>query len=525
MSFGGSLSLRGSLSSHGSVLTCLSVQGTVPTPGVSCLDYAESYPTQDSTIGGGDIVAIDRLNPENVIKGNNSNSIFGVVSTNPAILINGSDIRTGTDISKQPEGTVPIALAGRVPVKVNLQGGPIKAGDYITASSIPGVGKKATRAGTVIGQALENYSGGGTVMVFVNAGFYNGTSLDDIASGIEGTGLAKTLISQFTNNPETVTGLSDVFAQRLAAQSEIIAPKVTTQNLDVLGSASFDEISVNKITAKEITGLDILTSQISSLLGQTASMAFKIISIANQSKEFDVRLSALETASRSFDIADPFQVKGALEVTGLTALNGGLKVNDIGSNDTAVNFLSDIIFFGRPYFNSDTAGFAIVPKGQKKVEVVFDREYLDEPVVNANISLDASVSEETFFASDVRYLITKKTTRGFTIVLNQLAPEDIKFNWIALAVRNAKTFTPPLPTPEASVSITPAAEPGPSATPELTPTPTETPVPTPVVSETPTPTPISEPTPESTPEPTPTPTPEISPIPEVTPVPTPEPTP
>ena len=63
-----------------------------------------------------------------------------------------------------------VALAGRVPVKVNTENGPISIGDRIAPSSIPGVGRKAIDPESSIGLALSGYSGEeiGRVMVFVN---------------------------------------------------------------------------------------------------------------------------------------------------------------------------------------------------------------------------------------------------------------------------------------------------------------------------------------------------------------------
>jgi hypothetical protein len=71
-----------------------------------------------------------------------------------------------------------IALAGRVPVKVDSSYGNIEIGDYLTASPTPGVAMKAARAGAVIGVALEAFAGGsGKVMTFVQRGWYGGDAL------------------------------------------------------------------------------------------------------------------------------------------------------------------------------------------------------------------------------------------------------------------------------------------------------------------------------------------------------------
>jgi hypothetical protein len=53
----------------------------------------------------------------------------------------------------------PIALSGRVPTKVNLEGGPVEVGDRIAPSSVPGVGKRATFFEDSVGIALEPYDG------------------------------------------------------------------------------------------------------------------------------------------------------------------------------------------------------------------------------------------------------------------------------------------------------------------------------------------------------------------------------
>ena len=90
---------------------------------------------------------------------------MGIVSTNPGLIM-------GDDT--QPEGKpILLALAGRVPVKVSSENGPIKAGDYLTTSSKPGVAMKATHAGQMIGKAMESYSNDdktaiGRISTFVN---------------------------------------------------------------------------------------------------------------------------------------------------------------------------------------------------------------------------------------------------------------------------------------------------------------------------------------------------------------------
>jgi hypothetical protein len=94
--------------------------------------------------------------------------LLGVVSESP-----------GLEIGQAAANSVPVALTGRVSVKVNGSGGAIKIGDPITPSLISGEGMKATEAGKILGTAMEAYTaeGSGTIMVNVNVGYYLGDEL------------------------------------------------------------------------------------------------------------------------------------------------------------------------------------------------------------------------------------------------------------------------------------------------------------------------------------------------------------
>lgn len=213
------------------------------------------------------------------------------------------------------------------------------------------------------------------------------------------------------------------------------------------------------------------------------------------------------------------RLAAGLEIITPRIIAQGLEVESIGALNDSVTFLSDTIFFGRPYFTTDTAGFAVIEEGGKNVEVVFEKEYIEQPIVNTTISLeeDNNANDELIFANNINYIITKKSVSGFTIMLNKPAPKDIKFSWIALAVKNAKTFTSIEniePMPEVIPEVLPQPTPEvitPEPTPELTPETTSESLPEPAME--PTPEIISEPTPEISPEATPEAKPESTPEP------------
>jgi hypothetical protein len=152
------------------------VENSVGTGNVSAFDLSEYYPASED-VQKGDVVVADPNLIATVRRSNDSYqpNIIGVVATDPAIVINENEIAFGKTAGDNFNSRKPyIALAGRVPVKVSTENGPISVGDPLTSSSITGVAMKATQSGPVIGKALENYSGNevSKILVFVSTSWY-----------------------------------------------------------------------------------------------------------------------------------------------------------------------------------------------------------------------------------------------------------------------------------------------------------------------------------------------------------------
>lgn len=131
------------------------------------LDLAENFRTADNTLAPGEIVTFDPSNPSAYIVRASSAAIpiLGVISTAPGVVL-GEPFPPG-DLDKSLR---PVALSGRVPVKVNTENGDIVPGDSLTISSQPGVAMKANDGDQAIGYALGSYlgSGIGSIQVFVS---------------------------------------------------------------------------------------------------------------------------------------------------------------------------------------------------------------------------------------------------------------------------------------------------------------------------------------------------------------------
>ena len=121
---------------------------------------------------------------------------------------------------------MPVALNGRVPVKVSSSSEAIEPGDYLTTSTESRQGlMKATGPGYVIGKALAAWdpsTGEPTVMVYVEPGYYNGP---DASTYVQNGGNA-------TLSGITVSGTSD-FADLNASGT-----KATITNLVVTGDTT-----------------------------------------------------------------------------------------------------------------------------------------------------------------------------------------------------------------------------------------------------------------------------------------------
>jgi hypothetical protein len=112
-------------------------------------DLAENY-LSDAEYEPGTILQIGGEKEVTICSTYESEMVVGIVSTNPAYLMNSG-----------LEGGVAIALKGRVPCKVK---GPIKRGDILVSSNVPGHAEvrrhgHRTNPYSVIGKALQDFNG------------------------------------------------------------------------------------------------------------------------------------------------------------------------------------------------------------------------------------------------------------------------------------------------------------------------------------------------------------------------------
>lgn len=247
-------------------------------------DLAEMYQAQEYVEPGDVIAVVSGISVAKATLGD-KDKMMGVVSTKPGVVLG-----SGPDAEGR-SGDVPIALTGRVPVKVSTENGAIKPGDYLTLSSTKGVGARATKAGAVIGQALESYSGSGVgkILVFVKNSYYSGLSLENFPGlTISHASTPEAILIALQNGAQTgSTVSSDLTVDRMLAAVEIVTPKLTA-----------GLISAQKIESPTITALsNQIETEVSSLKSQIGTTNAALTSL-------EQRVTALESASStSFSLA------------------------------------------------------------------------------------------------------------------------------------------------------------------------------------------------------------------------------
>lgn len=441
-------------------------------------DLAENYASSDNALPG-ELVSIDPAKPQAVKRssGQYQSNLIGVVSTAPGFVA-GSYTAT----------SVPVALAGRVPVKLSTENGPINQGDYLTSSSIPGYAMKATQSGRVIGTALESFDPSkaetcpsegqgnnpdtkcGTVTMFVNLTDYQGASVEalmaqDQNGGTFGTAAIPNVsfgdINGMVTDKETnvLSFLTALKAKQAAGTAPTGGSSILTNSLNAIQSIVSpvivaDTIRAKTIQADKIEGLEIYTDKISSLSDavvglQKNSNGASALGEPSQTSLSQVNFNSLQVAVSLVSLGK-IEAKGGLVVDGDSQFNGNTTFAALAQFLGDANFKGNVKADGRVTFNNDTGGIVSIPKGSSRVDVKFSKEYADQPVVSASLYVnpnklpdgsneDVKLKEQRLFSSGYSYIISNLTIKGFTIVLSKTASEDIQLSWSALAINNPTT--------------------------------------------------------------------------------------
>ena len=217
-------------------------------------DLAEVYATNDTSLTMGHVVSLDPGLKAGVRKSTGAyGDAVGIVSTKPAQLIGSMD-------DSDAISGVPIALAGRVPVLVTDENGPVKSGDMLTTASTPGYAMKALRGGPVIGVAMSGFNPqDNSVHILDNNGTQGGTvpCKDALVAG-QSCGKVMVFVKNSWYDPGvTISNTGDLSITRTKANGktiyEIANPSAgTLSNIGVFADFAAGNIRAGSVDAQEL---------------------------------------------------------------------------------------------------------------------------------------------------------------------------------------------------------------------------------------------------------------------------------
>lgn len=246
-------------------------------------DLAENYISAQE-LKPGDLVATEGLgNNQAIVKTNlayQANTL-GVISTNPAITLNSE-----AKIDSTHPHLYPLALEGRVPVTVSTINGNIRTGDLLTTSMLPGIAMKATKAGFVIGKALEDFTCSsalnspnstdcrGSLMAFINLSWFD--------PGVQLTDTGDLNIIQSTNGSYQISDEAGSLLTKSGAFASAIAGTINTGFMQAQAIAtdslkvSSDNILVGSLSLRDYIAAivrDVISQEFGSLKTTVAELS------------------------------------------------------------------------------------------------------------------------------------------------------------------------------------------------------------------------------------------------------------
>lgn len=352
-SVGGANNVKYRIDSDGDVFTDGSV--TMGTPA----DLAENVPVGEP-LEAGDVVTLrDSFAAYKTIGAYDAKAI-GVISEMPGIVLSGDT--TGA----------PLALAGRVPVKITNENGSVQAGDYLTSSSTPGYAMKATRPGIVIGKALESFNGAtGKVLTLVGTMYYNPYDGNNIQATTVNAANLQTTGDISVGGDTALSGKLNVSGATKLTSLTVSGPAVFEADLTVQGSVSIAQnltvVGVTKVADIIVGGKIISSGSAPSLVIGAAAGT----SAQNQSAP-SMTIDGTDTAgtitvTSGTTITDP----GALaELTFAKAFEPGttFKVALTPTNGSALDI--------RVFIEKTASGFRIVSKDKLAAGTSYSFDYI-----------------------------------------------------------------------------------------------------------------------------------------------------
>jgi hypothetical protein len=353
-------------------------------------DFAEMFPSTDE-LEPGDVVSFAQEN-ESVRKSSSAYdaATAGIVSTRPGFLA-----------GENREGDFPVALAGRVPTKVTLEGGDIAIGDPLATSSKEGYAMKATRPGPIVGYAMEAFDGSGEddlIVAFVNVSYWSGGDTS-VLPGVENTAsiVNNTYIQQ--TNANNLTALNMQGHIYMGGNSIVNIGRLT--GVSDLWSVEEDGTVKTSATVKTVIrsyqGVQVETSAVTSpdvsitLVGTgVLQNGEAVITFEDVNAEFN---DITSTSAPTRVIVTP---NGPVSLYVTEKNHNGFGVRQVDGSDTGIEFDWMVTAYRKDYEPAEEPEEEEAVETTVAEEAVVDEESPDlEPIPDTEYQIPNTVVPET----------------------------------------------------------------------------------------------------------------------------------
>jgi excisionase family DNA binding protein len=370
---------------------------------IANFDLAEEYEVNDFSIEAGDVVSLIPGSTTLVGKATRAYdpTLIGIVSTNPAITL--SDWST-----QDRENQRPVALKGRVPVKVTNESGNIKKGDFLTSATKAGYAMKSMQKGIVLGTALSSLECSsyceGKVDIFVNL-HYNDPDVYLAESG-----------ELVVNNEEEIasSSVSTPVEQASSASAEASTPTPTPSVSLLSRLENLEKLLLSSSTSATTTTFDDLTVLKKLLVGDLGiigKITSGLLSINGLDSNETTQFASINTISGDLYL----QNQG---LGGINFLNGKVTIDQNGLLRAQAVTTST---YGVRVENESSATFGKVtlPAGQTSIvintsSVASDSLILLTPETLINFPLNTT---------------EKIAGKSFKVEVFQSVDKDVRFSW------------------------------------------------------------------------------------------------
>lgn len=425
-------------------------------------DYAEWFMASGPLPQRGEVVCID-VDAANTVKRcdrDGDGNVMGIVSTNPAFVGN---VLSGAEGLPVPN-TVLVGLIGQVPTKVVVENGEaIRAGDSLTAASIPGYARKALPGESTVGVALEALeSGEGRINVLISRRNQSLTvsaveqevldqiqamEIDDeiellVAEAMGDLNVDQSIIDEVSRQVDSLS-VGNAIEEEVSRQIAMLRD----QMLDVARSSATDPVASSGATAVSV-GADLVASTLQLTASLSVDGDARIVGdlhldgalVTNDLFVPGILAVDGSLAASTMTVTNDASIHGTLTLHGPLVMGSGASLQ-FGSGLTLADLiverslavLGDVTVHGMATFLGDVAvegeltvarqaGHLKVPLGATGATFAFDPPFTGLPIVTASPN------------KPVLYAVSVATSTGFTVSLAAPAEAGITFSWVALVI-------------------------------------------------------------------------------------------